>query len=134
MIKKIVRLYLINIFSLWVVSSYIEGFRLAEGVKSLLMVGAGFTFLHILVGPIVKTILGPINFLTLGIINLIVDGGLLYLLTIYFPQVSITPWTFPGFDFQGLIIPVIYLNFWAGTLVSAAIINLVRGVLSFLAE
>lgn len=134
MIKKLVRLYLINIFSLWVVSSYVEGFHLAEGIKSLLVVGTGFTFLHILVGPIVKTILGPINFLTLGLINLIVDGGLLYLLTIYFPQISILPWVFPGFTFQGLVIPELYLDFWASTVTSAAIINVVRSVLSFLAE
>ena len=115
-------------------SSLVGGFHLSEALKSLLTVGAGFTFLHILVGPIVKMILGPINFLTLGLIGLIVDSGLLYLLTIYFPQVSITPWNFAGLNVSGFSIQPVSLNFWLSLVVSAAVINLVRGILSFLAE
>lgn len=134
MIKKLVRLYLINIFALWVVSSLVGGFHLFEGLKSLLMVGAGFSFLHLLVGPIVKMILGPINFLTLGLIGLVVDSGLLYLLTVYFPQVSVTPWDFAGINISGITIQPISFNFWLSLVVSAAVINLVRGILSFLAE
>lgn len=134
MIKKLARLYLINIFALWAVSSLVVGFHLAEGFRSLVIVGAGFTFLHLLIGPIVKTILGPINFLTLGFIGLVVDAGLLYLLSIYFPQVSISPWLFNGLTIDGLSLQPISLNFWESLLVSAAVINLVRGILSFLAE
>lgn len=134
MIKKLIRLYLINVFALWVVSSYIDGFHLSEGFKSLFVVGAGFTALHLIIKPIITMILGPINLLTLGLIGLIVDGALLYLLTIYFPQISITSWTFSGYNLQGIILPVTYFNFWASTIVSAAIINVVRGVLSFLSS
>lgn len=134
MIKKLIRLYLINVVALWAVSKFIDGFHLVDGIRSVLLVGVGFTFLHLLIGPIIKTILGPINFLTLGLIGLIVDAGLLYVLTIYFPQVSITPWMFLGGTFGGVSIQPFFLNFWGATLASAAVINVIRGVLSFLAE
>ena len=134
MIKKLVRLYIINVFALWLVSNVVVGFHLAQGVRSLLIVGLGFTGLHLIIGPIIKTILGPINFLSLGLIGWVVDAGLLYILTIYFPQVVITPWTFPGIDYGSLTIQAIDFNFWASTFVASAVINIVRGMLSLLAE
>ncbi len=132
MIKSLVRNYLINIFALWVAAQYIGGFQVAEGWKSLLIVGAGFTALHLVLKPVLKIFLGALNFLTLGLIDLLIDGGILYLLTLYFPQVSISAWSFPGLTTDYLSLPVYDLNIILTTLVSAFVINVVRSVLQSL--
>lgn len=72
--------------------------------------------------------------MTLGLIGWVVDAVLLYMLTIYFPQVVITPWTFTGLDYGGIAVQAISFNFWMSTFVASAVINIVRDVLSLLAE
>lgn len=130
MVKHLIRSYLINIFALWVAAQYISGFHLAEGLKSLLIIGLGFTALHLVLKPVLKLFLGPINFLTLGLIDLVIDGGILYLLTLYFPQISIVSWTFPGFESTYLTLQSYDLGIIGTTVFSALVINVIRSVLA----
>lgn len=132
MIKAVTRNYLINVFALWVTAQYVTGLHLSEGIKSLLIVGAGFTVLHLLLKPLLKLILGPINFLTLGLIGLFIDGGILYLLTLYFPQISVTGWFFPGLITDYFVLPAWDFNTITGTIVVALIINVIRSFLCLL--
>lgn len=129
MIKTVTRSYAVNVFALWLVSQYVSGFQLAEGWKSLLIVSVGFTLLHLILKPILHFILGVLNFLTLGLIGLVIDAGLLYLLTIYFPQVTITNWYFPGLIYEGFIVPSYDFNMIGTTVVCAFIIGLIRSIL-----
>jgi uncharacterized membrane protein YvlD (DUF360 family) len=133
-IKRIIRTYLINLAALYLVSAYIGGFHLARGWQSLLEVGAGFTAIHLLLKPILGFITGPLNFLTFGLIGLIIDAGLLYLLTMFFPEVYITSWSFPGLNFPPLAIQPMFLNVAAVTVLCALIINLIRSVIISLCE
>lgn len=132
MVKSLIRSYLFNIFAIWLVAQYIGGFQLAEGLKSLLIVGAGFTALHLILKPILKIFLGALNFLTLGLIDLAIDAGLLFLLTLYFPQITIIAWTFPGFDSPYLTLPPYDLTVLMTTVVSALGIDVVRSILQML--
>lgn len=132
MIKFLVRSFLINIFALWATANYIGSFHLTDGIKSLLFVGLGFTILHFAIKPITNLILGPLNFLTLGLIGLVIDSLILYALTIYFPQVAITSWQFTGAEFSGFVIPPFSFNLITGAVLSAAVINVIRSTLSLL--
>lgn len=134
MVKTLIRSYLINIFALWVAASYLGSFHLTNGLQSLLVVGFGFTILHIIIEPIVSMILGPVNFLTLGLFGLVVDSGALYLLTLYFPQVSTSAWNFTGANVSGFIIPAFEFTLITGTILSALVINIIRRILTVLVE
>lgn len=134
MIKSLIRAYLINIFALWAAATYLGSFHLAHGAESLLLVGLGFTAIHLLIEPIIGLILGPINFLTLGAFGLVVDSVVLYLLTIYFPQVTVSAWNFPGANFSGFILPPFGFNLITGTILSALVINIIRRILTILAD
>ncbi|MCL4390298.1 MAG: phage holin family protein [Patescibacteria group bacterium] len=134
MIKGLIRSYLINLFALWVVSVYIGAFRLANGWESLLLVSAGFTLLHLFFRPIISIITGPLNFLSLGLVGLVIDAIILYGLTLYFPQVSIVPWNFAGATVNGFVIPAYSFSVLTGAILSAAVINLIRGILASIAS
>lgn len=129
MVKSLVRNYLINLFALWVAAQWIGGLHLADGWKSLVIVGAGFTALHLILKPVLKIFLGALNFLTLGLIDLVIDAGILYILTLYFPQISVSAWTFPGLTTDYLTLPAYDLNIWLTMAVSALVINVIRSFL-----
>jgi len=116
-----------------VAAQYLGGFHINEGVKSLLLVALGFTLLHLLIKPILSKLLGSINFLTLGLVGLLIDGAILYALTMYLPQVSVSAWSFPGTVIEGFVVPAIDLNIWMSTVVTAFVINVVRQGLNALA-
>lgn len=134
MIKSLVRAYLINLFALWVTAQVISGFHLAEGLKSLLLVAGSFTVLYLFLRPILQLFLGAFNFLTFGLIGLVIDSGLLYLLTLYFPQVAITAWSFPGLANEYLNLPPYDFNVLTTTVIAALVINVIRSTLTSLAS
>jgi putative membrane protein len=134
MIKKIIRSYVVNVLALYLVSVFVGGFHLSQGWTSLLEVGAGFTAIHLLLRPILGFITGPLNFLTLGLIGLVIDAALLYLLTLFFPEVYITGWFFPGLTFAQLSIDPMQMNILTVTILCAFIINLIRSVIIGLCE
>jgi uncharacterized membrane protein YvlD (DUF360 family) len=134
MIKSLIRAYLINLFALWATSQLISGFHLAEGAKSLLLVAGGFTLLYLIVRPILQLFLGAFNFITFGLIGLVIDSGLLYALTLYFPQISISSWYFPGLVNEYLNLPSYEFNAITTTVIAAFIINVIRSSLTSLAS
>lgn len=134
MIKSLIRAYLINIFALWITATYLGSFHLTHGAESLLLVGLGFTAIHLLIEPLIGLILGPINFLTLGTLGLVIDAAVLYLLTIYFPQVTVSAWSFPGASISGFVIPPFEFSLITGTVLSALVINIIRRTLTILAD
>lgn len=105
---------------------------MAHGIESLLLVGAGFTALHLLIRPILGLFLGVLNFLTLGLVGLAVDAVLLYGLTLYFPQIVITAWTFPGLVINGFIVPATDFSNWEVMILAAFIIGAIRSILMVL--
>lgn len=134
MIKHVIRSYLINLLALWATAHYIGAFHLNHGLQGIMLVGAGFTALHLLIRPLLSAILGTINFLTLGIVGLLLDSAILYALTLYFPQVSVTPWDFSGGVFYGFIIPAYSFSLILATILTAFVINLIRQGLQMLAS
>ncbi len=132
--KHFLRHYLINLFTLFVTSYYIGGFHIAPGIDSLLLVGLGFTAIHLLLKPILNIITGPINFLTFGLIGLIIDAAILYSLTMFLPKIWISAWTFPGFANLGVTIDPIPLNIIMVTILSAFILGFIRSVILSLCD
>ncbi len=134
MIKHLLRTYSINVVALWVTSIYIGSFHLANGIGSLFLAGIGFTLIHLTIGPIIRMVLGPVNFLTLGLVGLVVDSVILYVLTIYFPQINTSGWNFSGATIAGVILPPYEFNLITGTILSALVINIIRGGITLLVE
>ncbi len=132
MIKGLIQNFLINVIAIWVVANYTGALHLAEGLKSLLLVGAAFTALYIFVKPILSAILGPLNFITLGLVGLVIDSVLLFALTKYLPEIWITPWSFPGATVASIILPAYNFNLITATVLSALILNIIRQTLSTL--
>lgn len=133
MLKNLIRIMLINGVALFLTSRYISGFHLNFAWQSLVVVTVVFTAIHLFVKPILGLFFGPINFLTFGSVSLALDVGILYILSVFFPQVSFSSWLFPGLTSFGFVIPAYQFPPLGSTIISALLINFVRGFLTYLA-
>lgn len=82
--------YFSYLLALILAGQFIPGFEVViSPFTNLLIAAATFTLINWLIRPLVKAILSPIVFLTLGLFTLVINAGMLYLLDILSTNVTI---------------------------------------------
>ncbi len=123
--KGILKNTVFNAISLFILSQVISGVRISGGIQTLLLSGLILSFLFKILKPILNIFSMPLNLITLGLFSFFTNAILLYLLTIFVPNVSISQFTFNGFSFAGFIIPVIHLSTIYAFIVCAAALSII---------
>lgn len=126
--RNLLRTYFFNTFSIWLASQILPTIILPKGWQPLLLIGLVLTILSTFVAPVIKILLIPINFMTLGLLSWLVHAVILYVLTIIMPEVEIIPWTFPGGSWSGFVIPPVRLTFPASLIVTSLVIAFCTGL------
>lgn len=103
--KTLLRYFLINIASLILATRLIPGLTYSGGIKSLILGGAAFMLINLILVPLIKVLLLPLNLLTLGLFAWITNVLALYALTSIVSDFQLVPYTFPGFYYSGFIVP-----------------------------
>lgn len=103
--KKIIRYYSIETFSLWVVTQIAGGMMFENGIQTLLITGAGLTIASIFAKPIINILLLPINLVTFGLFSWLSSAVALYLVALVVPQFQIAGFFFEGFTSKWIDIP-----------------------------
>jgi putative membrane protein len=98
-IGYILLMIIVNALVLIVAANYIPGFYLNPSLKLVFGAALLLTIINIFVRPILKLILSPVIFLTLGLGMILVNGLVIYLLDILSPNIRI----------EGLV-PLIYVT------------------------
>lgn len=132
--KYLVRVFLFNVFGLWLTSQLVPTLVLSSDWQTVLFAGAILSFLMLVVSPILKILFIPINLLTFGLLSWLINVMVIYLLTFLVPQVEIRSWTFPGLAWQGFIIPVVRLNYLAALIVSSLTVTFITNLLHYVSE
>lgn len=123
--KTILRNTVFNAISLFILSQTLAGVKVSGGIQTLLLSGFILSILFIVIKPILNLVSLPLNMVTFGLFSFISNAILLYILTVFVPNVSISEFTFSGFSFAGFIVPVMHFStFWA-FIISAAALALV---------
>lgn len=107
--KKILRAFVINLAAVIVISQIISGFKISEGYEGIILTSAVLTGVNFGIKPLIKLLLLPINLLTLGAFRWLTNVFSLYLVTLIVPHLSVVGYDFPGFVYQGFVIPEMYL-------------------------
>lgn len=121
-------MYFFNTFSLWFTSQILPTIILPKGWQPLLTAGLVLTILSTLVAPLVKILLIPINFMTLGFLSPLVHVIILYLLTVLMPEIVIVPWIFPGGSYGGFVVPPVHLTFPFALILTSLVIAFFTGL------
>jgi uncharacterized membrane protein YvlD (DUF360 family) len=132
MLKKICRNFLINGVALMLVSSFFAGFKISQGLTGIAFTAAVLTGINLALKPLIRLLLLPINLLTLGAFRWLANVFSLYLVTLLVPYLKIEGFQFPGFSYQGFIVPSMYLGFLVVLLISSFLISLINTFLFWL--
>lgn len=130
--KSLLRYFLINLVSLWATSEVIKGLYYEGGFRSLLIAAAAFTAINLILIPLLKILLLPLNLLTLGVFAWLTNVLALYALTQVVPEIHLMPYYFPGVKYGGFSIPAVDLTtFWVAV-VASLMIGLITHFLNWL--
>ena len=121
--KKIFRMIIFSAIALYVTSLWNKGFVLNMDWKNLLISTLVVAALYYLINPLAKIVLLPLNFLTFGLISLVVYFLLFYLLITHYSFITIKSWTFNSYQIS------YYINIALSAFSVSTIINFLEGIL-----
>ena len=105
--KRILRHYLIDTTSLWLVSQTASGIVFGKGINTLLLAGVALTLISIFAKPIINILLLPLNLITFGLFRWISSAVVLYIVTLLVEGFQITFFHFSGFSNKWVEIPTL---------------------------
>lgn len=132
--KQLVRVFLFNLFALWLTSQVLPTLMIAPGWQTMMFAGFILSFLMLIVKPMLKILFIPINILTFGLLSWLINVIVVYLLTVFVPEITIAPWQFEGASWAGFVIPPVYLTYTPALIISALIISAITEVLHYVSE
>ena len=108
--RYLLRNTVIYSLTLFLLPEAFSGLRIAGGLPVLILAGFVLTILYLIVKPILNIISFPINIITLGLFSFFTNVIILYLLTVFVPNVIVSEFTFNGFSLAGFSIPKSHLG------------------------
>lgn len=132
--KYLIRVFLFNTFSLWMASEILPALSLHGDVQTTLLAGFVLSILMLGVAPILRILFIPINILTFGLLSWFINVIVLYLLTLFVPEVEILPWNFPGVSWFGFTIPAFVFSYFLSLVVSSLVVTLLSNIFHAVSE
>lgn len=108
--KTILKHFIINTVSLYLVSLAVSGIVFAEGTYSVLLAGIVLTLTTMIIKPIINVLLLPINLVTFGLFRWVGFAITLYLVTLIVPGFKLLDFVFKGISAYWFIIPPVTLS------------------------
>lgn len=132
--KKFVRYYAVDTFSLFVASRVADGIVLESGLKTLLVAGLGFMVASILAKPIINILLLPLNLVTFGVFRWVSAAIVLYLVTLLVPGFKVAKFVFEGYSSKWIDIPQISFEGALAYVAFALIISVITSAIYWLVK
>ena len=130
--KYLLRLIILNSVSLYAVSSIFSGLVFTSSLSQLLIAGTVFTLINLLIKPIIKLFLLPINLVTLGLFRWISNVIVLFILIRIISSLTIASFISSPVSYAGFIIPSIHLSIALSLIISSFLLSLVYNLLDWL--
>lgn len=132
--KSLVRNIFFNALALFFTSSLLSGVTIFGGLWTYVLAGFVLALLSILLRPILTIITLPFQILSLGTFSFVINIAILYVLTVFLPEVSIRPFVFSGAYLGGFVIPKISINLFFAYIVTAAALSIIDGMLRWISK
>lgn len=132
--RRLIRSFAFSVVALWFTTQLVPTLVIIGNWQTLVAAGLVLTLLNLIISPILKILFIPINFITFGLLSWFVNVIILYLLTLFVPQVQIHEWNFPGASLAGFVIPPTHLSYFLSLVISSILVTLFSNVLHFLSE
>lgn len=123
--KTILKYVAIYGLSLYLIDLTVNGVTVSGGFATYALSGLLLAVMHKLLKPIINILSMPLQFLSFGLFSIFTNTILLYLLTVFVPNVKIQPFTFTGASLVGFIIPRISFNAFFAYVVAAVVLSII---------
>ncbi len=101
--KKFLKFTLLFYFSLYTVNELLHNLNFGDGIITLLEVSLIFTIFELILKPVIKILLLPINILTLGFFRIIIDTLGFYLALLFINSFSTNNFWLFSYHFTGIL-------------------------------
>jgi len=132
--KTLLRNICIYAFTLFLLPQIIPGFYVNGQFWTFVAGGLVLTLLFLVLKPVLSIISFPINIVSLGIFNVFINALLLYLLTVFVKEISVTAFTLSRSTLLGFATPEISFNTFFAYVYSAFILSIISGAIKWLAK
>lgn len=132
--KSILRSFLINSFSLFVIAKMVNGFSFAKGNETLLFAALVLCLINLFIKPLINILLLPINLITLGTFRWLVNVVALFLVTLIVPEFQIIGFKFLGLSIGAYSLPAYSAEGFFALILNSFLLSLISGFLFWLAK
>lgn len=132
--KHFIRMFLFQVVALWFTSQFIPTLVIIGALKSLLVAGLVLSLLMLIVRPLLSILFIPINLMTLGLLSWFVNVIVLYLLTVFVPEVTVRPWQFPGFSWSGFSTPPFFISYVLALIITSLVLTCLTNFLTYISD
>ena len=129
-----IRVFLFSVFALWLTSQALPGIAITGGWQTILFAGFILCLLVLIVAPILKILFIPINLLTFGLLAWFVNVIVIYLLTLFVPEIQVNAWTFGGWSWAGFVIPGFEVGYFLSLVITSLSIAAITDILHYVSE
>ncbi len=127
--KTILKHFIINTVSLYLVSLAITGIIFNDGTYSIVLAGVALTLATLIIRPVINILLLPINLITFGLFRWAGFAVSLYLVTLVVPGFKILDFAFKGFSSYWFTIPPIFITGILAFFVYSFLISMVASIM-----
>lgn len=132
--RTITRSIIFYCFALYIVSETIKGLKVDGGFQTIVIGGAIFAFLSLVLKPVLRAIAFPLTILTLGLFSFVINAVILFLLTKIITKIHVMAFTLQKISLGGFKISSYHFNSIFAFIFISAIISLLVGVFSWLTK
>jgi putative membrane protein len=129
--KTLLRNTAIYMYALFVLPKLIPGVEVDGGFLTFLLGGIALAIMFFVIKPILNIISFPVNILTLGLFTLVNNALVVYLLTIFFTDISVSAFTYQKAQWGGFAIPDIAFNTFFAYIYAAIVLSLIYQVVEW---
>jgi len=90
MLRRIIITFVANAIAFLAAGYFLTGFEITGSIADFAIVIGILTLINLIVRPIIRLFLSPLILLTLGLFNIVINGFILYIIDIYFDNISIS--------------------------------------------
>jgi len=107
--KTVLRVVLIQTLAIFLASEFLPGLVILGGWQTYVVGGILLSILSFALKPLLQLIAFPLNLITFGLFNCVINGLLLWVLTILVAKINVHIFSTPSIALIGMTIPKIHI-------------------------
>lgn len=130
--KGLLRQYVLILAVIYCTSLIFPGITIGNGLTGLLTATVFLLFGFVFVKPILSIITLPLNVITFGLFSVVITAVVLFLVSSFYNNFTITPFAFPGVQIFTFIIQPFQVNLFLSYIIISATIQLLMSLTRWL--